>query len=225
MQDRRTDQGNRCMSWTAETGHDVETLQRLSDDGRLIAYFGYGSLVNRATHRTSIVAAFPGRLRGWRRAWRPRPDMPGFPAALLTVRPVPDGIVDGLLVFDLVDNLAAVDAREARYRRVELRANQIEALLPPVRCPFYVYEADEALPPHREPPRILRSYLDAVMQGFFTEHGLEGLRRFLDETDGFDTPIHEDRDAPIYPRWVKLSQQERDLFAQLLEERRPHQER
>ena len=50
-----------------------------------VAYFGYGSLVNRATLRTEIVDMVPARLSGWRRCWRHRPDMPGFPAALLTV--------------------------------------------------------------------------------------------------------------------------------------------
>ncbi|WP_157776483.1 hypothetical protein [Nitratireductor aquibiodomus] len=29
----------------------------------LVAYFGYGSLVNRDTHRTEIVGAYPARLK------------------------------------------------------------------------------------------------------------------------------------------------------------------
>ncbi|WP_157015458.1 gamma-glutamylcyclotransferase family protein [Mesorhizobium xinjiangense] len=209
------------MTFAAGKTGDVEALQRLAEDGGLIAYFGYGSLVNRVTHRTAIVAAVPARLHGWRRIWRPRPDMPGFPAALLTVRQEPGEAVDGLLVFDHADNLAAVDSREARYRRVELAADQIEGQVPAVDCPLYVYEADEKLPPHREAPQILRSYLDAVMQGFLVEHGDDGLRRFLAETDGFDTPIHEDREAPLYPRSVRLSQAERELFDRLLNETWP----
>lgn len=186
-------------------------------DGALIAYFGYGSLVNRATHRTTIVDAMPARLAGWRRFWRPRPDMPGFPAALLTVRREAGAACDGLLVVDKAENLAAVDAREARYRRVRLSP---AALAPrgilPRDCPLYVYEAVPDLPLHREPPKILRSYLDAVMQGFFVEHGEDGLRRLIAETEGFDTPIHDDRHEPVYPRAIALSAAERDLFDRLL---------
>ncbi|MDN5929106.1 MAG: gamma-glutamylcyclotransferase [Hyphomicrobiales bacterium] len=187
-------------------------------EGTQIAYFGYGSLVNRATLRTDIVDIIPARLVGWRRIWRPRPDMPGFPAALLTVRREPGSVCDGVLIVDRAENLAAVDAREARYRRIRLEPVELE--ISPARegaasvdVPIYVYEADPELPPHREPPMILQSYLDAVMQGFLAVHGEEGLRRFLAETYGFaETPIRPDREKPTYPRAVMLSDVERALF-------------
>ena len=189
----------------------------LSGKPELVAYFGYGSLVNRATHRTEIVRAVPARLKGWQRSWRPRPDMPGFPAALLTVRPQAGAVCDGLLVFDRAENLAAVDAREARYRRHLLAPDALEILDPgPVDCAVYVYVADEQLPPHPEPPLILQSYLDAVMQGFLAEHGEAGLRRFVAETANFDTPLHRDRAEPVYPRAVALSEAEAALFDSLL---------
>jgi len=38
----------------------------------LIAYFGYGSLVNRNTLAPGYVAAYPARLRGWCRHWQSR---------------------------------------------------------------------------------------------------------------------------------------------------------
>jgi hypothetical protein len=186
----------------------------------LVAYFGYGSLVNRTTLRTAIVDFIPARLKGWRRHWRPRPDMPGFPAALLTVRRDQHAICDGVLIVDRAENLAAVDAREARYRRVALTAEDVEhAGILPQDCPLYLYEADPDLPPHREPPLILQSYLDAVMQGFHAVHGETGLRRFLAETDGFETPVRADRAAPAYPRAVVLSEREIALFEALFRER------
>lgn len=188
----------------------------LSGDA-VVAYFGYGSLVCRATHRTDIVAAVPARLKGWRRHWRARPDMPGFPAALLSVRPEQGSICDGLLVFDRAENLAAVDAREARYRRVALAGGDLELLSPaPYRCTAYVYVAEEHLPPHPQPPRILRSYLDAVLLGFLTEHGEGGLARFLAETEGFDVGIHDDRADPVYPRAVGLDDMLRRRFEEAL---------
>ncbi|MCV0398101.1 MAG: gamma-glutamylcyclotransferase [Rhizobiaceae bacterium] len=181
-------------------------------DQGLVAYFGYGSLVNRATLRTAIVDLIPARLSGWRRGWRPRPDMPGFPAALLTVRPQPGAGCDGVLIVDKAENLPAVDAREARYRRVALDPATLELRGAAPDCPVWVYAAEEDLPPHREPPAILQSYLDAVLQGFHAVHGAEGLARFFAETDGFDTPLHADRERPVYPRHVRLTPGERALF-------------
>jgi cation transport regulator ChaC len=197
---------------------DTENLPRpiLAQPGA-VAYFGYGSLVNRATHRTGILHAVPARLKGWRRVWRPRPDMPGFPAALLSIRPDPDAVCDGLVVFDRAENLAAVDAREARYRRIALAPGALDcAAALPDGVDVHVYVAQEDVPPHPEPPRILRSYLDAVLQGFLAEHGEAGARRFLAETEGFDTPIHDDRAAPIYPRAVRLAAAEAALVDALL---------
>ena len=186
----------------------------------LVGYFGYGSLVNAATHRTAIVEALPARLKGWRRCWRPRPDMPGFPAALLTVRRDPEAVCDGLLVIDRAENLAAVDAREARYRRLPLTADDLETRGTASACPMFVYVAEDEAPPHPEPPNILRSYLDAVLQGFLAVHGEAGLRRFIAETEGFETPIHDDSASPLYPRAVTLAEAERVLFEALLAERR-----
>jgi hypothetical protein len=139
--------------------------------------------------------------------------MPGFPAALLTIGPEAGAGCDGLIVIDRLGNLAAVDAREARYERVEMPrvAFDLKADLSGVSS-LFVYVAQEHLPGHCEPPAILRSYLDAVMQGFSAEHGDAGLERFVAETDAFDLPITEDRDAPIYPRAVFVTPAERMRF-------------
>jgi hypothetical protein len=189
-------------------------------EGAFVAYFGYGSLVNRATLRTDIIDIVPARLVGWRRIWRPRPDMPGFPAALLTVRREPDAVCDGVLIIDRAANLAAVDEREARYRRISLGPQELEISQAfEDGIPAYVYEADPELPPHREPPAILQSYLDAVMQGFLAIHGEAGLRRFLAETAGFaEIPIRPDREKPAYSRAVTLSDTERAFFDALYDE-------
>ena len=195
----------------------IAAADALPDEGDVVAYFGYGSLVCRATHRTAIVAAVPARLKGWRRIWRPRPDMPGFPAALLSVRREEGAGCDGLLVFDRAENLAAIDAREARYSRVAVDPGDLELHgTLPFRAPIWLYVADEHLPPHRDPPLILRSYLDAVMLGFLSEHGEKGLRRFVDETAGFDVGIHDDRAQPVYPRAVTLSPDQAALCDGLL---------
>lgn len=199
----------------------TEAIKKLARRGELVAYFGYGSLVNRATLSASVVDASPARLSGWARRWRPRPDMPGFPAALLTVSRSQGAAMDGLVVFDRRENLETVDRREARYHRREIDPADVSTHKKiPSGCPLYVYEAMEELPVHREPPRILRSYLNVVMQGFLVEHGIGGVGRFVAETADFHVPIHEDSHAPVYPRHVAISDTERDLFHSLLVDRK-----
>ena len=88
--------------------------------GGLIAYFGYGSLANPATHRTPVSDWTVAELKGWRRRWVPRPAMPGFPAALLSVEPSPGCVIAGLLIEDTVESLPALDRRERHYERVAL---------------------------------------------------------------------------------------------------------
>jgi hypothetical protein len=187
----------------------------------IVAYFGYGSLVNRATLRTRVVDAVPARLSGWRRCWRSRPDAPGPTPALLSVRPQADAAVDGLLVFDQAENLAAVDLREAHYDRRSVSPDQLEVIGAlqdgwlADGCPVFVYEAKYATA-GAHASYILQSYLDAVMQGFLREHGEESARRFVMETEGFDLAVLRDRENPLYPRAVTLSATERELFDRLL---------
>jgi hypothetical protein len=194
-------------------------IEVLAKSGKLVAYFGYGSLVNRHTLRTNIVHAMPAKLHGWRRLWRASPREAGLHAALLSVRRDENSSVDGLLVFDYLENLPAVDLREENYDRRSVLPEQIEIVMPfPDGIPIFVYEAHQYAPVHPQPPMILQSYLDAVMQGFLVEHGEEGLRRFVLKTEYFNTPIYRDRPSPAYPRAVKLSDKEIDMFDRLLEE-------
>jgi hypothetical protein len=138
--------------------------------------------------------------------------MPGFPSALLTVRRQVGAACDGLLVIDRAENLPAVDLREACYRRVELEAGALDVAGSVPACPIYVYEAVPLPTFSGREPRILQSYLDAVLQGFLAVHGEAGARRFVEETDGFETVLHLDRQEPLYPRAVRLSEVERLLF-------------
>lgn len=193
----------------------------------VVAYFGYGSLVNRATHRTDIVSAHRARLNGWRRFWRPRPDMPfdaarATPVSLLTVGPAGDGGIDGLLIVDRADNLAAVDEREARYVRRLLAADaltMVDEVDLPGDCPLYVYEAHADVPEPDGVCPIYQSYLDAVLQGFLCEYGEQGMRDFVFGTGNFETPVLADRAQPNYPRSVRLDAGERSLIDAALAER------
>lgn len=198
----------------------------LAPDDQVIAYFGYGSLVNRATHRTEIIGAVRASVRGWRRFWRPRPDMDlGVttipPVSLLTAGRRKGAEIEGLLVFDRAAHLPAVDEREARYHRRSLNREDLTVLEGdiPDACALYIYEAFSEYPDYDGEMPILQSYLDAVLQGYLIEHQQKGVERFVAETGAFDTPIVLDRDQPLYPRSVQLSARELDMFEGILRER------
>ena len=53
--------------------------------GHLVGYFGFGSLVNKHTLRTSYVEIVPATLKGWRRHWQARTDTLEQDVALLSI--------------------------------------------------------------------------------------------------------------------------------------------
>lgn len=192
------------------------------DHGHLAAYFGYGSLVNRLTLRTAYVSTHRARLAGWRRHWQSRgidSGTPAGPIALLSVHRAPDSAIHGMLVIDRREHLAEVDLREAMYDRVPIRHDDLEhAGERPAAFPqdCHIYVGREAAE-HSE-PRLLQSYLDAVMAGFLAEFGEEGVRAFIATTDGWDRGIVADRTAPLYPRAVQVDAQTARSFDRLLED-------
>ncbi|MBZ8118335.1 gamma-glutamylcyclotransferase [Roseovarius sp. LXJ103] len=165
--------------------------------------FGYGSLVNRATH--DYPDARPARLTGWRRAWR-LTDL--RPAPFLTAVRAPGHAIDGLLAPVAAEAWPALDLREAGYERVDAAAMITHGL--PGAPRIAVYAVPEAA--HRPPApshAVRLSYLDAVVQGYLAEFGEAGAQAFFETTDGWDTPILDDRAAPLYPRHCALSRHER----------------
>jgi len=192
-----------------------DMIRQLADDGKLIAYFGYGSLVNPYTHRTEIITYCRARVPGWRRAFRARPDLDPEKIAFLTSSPLTQhggSFLDGLLVFDHVDNLPALDIREAGYDRHQLGADEIETERDvPAGCPIYIYEGMALARPDLR-HAILHSYLDAVLQGHHLIYGIDGVDRFLSTTGGLDLPVLRDRERPRYPRAISLDPAERAMI-------------
>lgn len=166
-------------------------------------FFGYGSLVNRDTH--GYVAARRARLRGWRRAWcytalHTRP--------FLTAVPCPISTIGGLVAQVPGADWRALDIREAGYARLPLGSElSVEGAHAAPTQIYAVPAADMTEPAGHQP--ILLSYIDVVFQGYLREFGPEGIARFIATTDGWDTPVLDDRDAPRYPRHQILSPAER----------------
>ena len=177
----------------------------------LVAYFGYGSLVNKHTLRTTYIDVIPAQLSGWSRHWQGRTTALEHDVALLSVHPKPDCTIDGMVVLDKLENLPKVDEREAGYVREVLSKSDLKlsqsAVLPES---IYIYVAER--PKSGEGGPLLQSYLDAVLQGFRNEFGSDGVERFMETTIGFNRPIIADRDAPLYPRSVQLTGEEIALF-------------
>ena len=156
-------------------------------------FFGYGSLVNRATH--DHETAHPARLRGWRRAWR---HTSLRPVAFLTVIPDPEAEIDGLIAAVPGGDWRALDLRERAYDRIVTA----DVYHPPMPRPdVHVYTIPEGK--HGAPDRlhpVLLSYIDVVIEGYLNEFGTDGVRRFFESTSGWDAPILDDRAAPRYGR-------------------------
>lgn len=153
------------------------------------AVFGYGSLVNRATH--AYAPARPATLSGWRRAWGYTAHRAG---PFLTAVPSPGDAIDGLIATVGAGDWAALDAREAGYDR-----------LPTPWPGVVIYAVPRPRPAMPGDAPILLSYLDVVVQGFMREYGPEGVARFAATTDGWEAGILDDRAAPRYPRHQRLS--------------------
>lgn len=140
-------------------------------------FFGYGSLVNRATH--GFADARAAHLAGWRRIWR-HTDL--RPVAFLTVVPDPNAEIEGLIAPVPDADWAALDRREAAYMRAPA-ADQVRHTLPhaPEIAVYTIPEGRHGAPDAARP--VLLSYLDVVVQGYLREFGEDGVTRF------FDTPM------------------------------------
>jgi hypothetical protein len=167
-------------------------------------FFGYGSLVNRNTH--TYPDARPAQLSGWRRVWvrTAKRDV-----VFLSVEPDIETNIDGLIAAVPGADWHALDAREYGYDRLSSGTAVLHDVLPAPDMAHY-----SIAPQHRHAGgdhAILLSYLDVVVQRFYREYGLEGVTRFFDTTQGWDTPILNDRAAPRYPRHQTLTRQETAL--------------
>ena len=166
--------------------------------------FGYGSLVNLATH--AYTDPRKATLRGWRRVWKQAAHRP---VAFLSVEPCDQTILLGVVADVPGQDWEALDAREAAYLRREA-THQIDH--DGERGHTVIYEAnpDHVADPSTDHP-ILLSYLDVVVQGYLHQWGLDGVRHLFETTKGFDGPILDDRAAPIYPRAQRLHPDETAL--------------
>ena len=173
-------------------------------------FFGYGSLVNRATH--DYPDAHPATLQGWRRTWvrTARREV-----VFLSVMPDPAISIDGLIAAVPGADWAALDLRETGYSRQPSGDAVVHPITPAPEVAHYAIPHDSLRTGGDHV--ILQSYLDVVVQGFLREFGTAGVTRFFETTSGWDTPILNDRAAPRYPRAQQLSAAETALVDEHLD--------
>lgn len=175
-------------------------------------FFGYGSLVNRATH--DFTNPQPASLSGWRRVWR-HTDL--RPVAFLTAVRDPETEIEGLIAHVPHSDWQALDSREWAYDRVQATEAVSHRVKQDIEIAVYAVPGHKQTTPTTRHP-VLLSYLDVVVQGYLREYGADGGERFFDTTDGWDAPILNDRAAPRYPRHQSLTMQEQGFVDDRLRE-------
>ena len=160
-------------------------------------FFGYGSLVNRATHH--FAPTYPARLTGWRRAWR---SAEGRAFSFLTAIPDRHAALDGLIAAVPGDDWDALDRREAAYRRHVVTEDIIHDGDGIARIEVYAVDEGRHTAPHPECP-VLLSYLDVVVQGYLQVFGEGGAALSLQLwPDGRRIDLGL---ADYHGRWVRWS--------------------
>jgi len=161
------------------------------------SFFGYGSLVNLATH--DFPNPRSATLSGWRRIWKQAATRP---VAFLSVHEA-DGEIDGLVCDVPNADWKALDERENAYTRIDISDR--------LGGQTAIYQANPVkVAPASTGHPILLSYLDVVVQGFLQNFGEQGVADFFATTDGWG-PIKDDRVDPISPRHQLLTAKETAL--------------
>ncbi|WP_341872006.1 gamma-glutamylcyclotransferase family protein [Roseivivax isoporae] len=151
--------------------------------------------MNLRTH--DHAPAHLARARGWRREWRALPE---GDHAFLTAVPDAGAEIEGVIAPVPGGDWRALDLREAFYDRLDA-TEVVHHDGPAAAIAIYaVPETRAPRAPGRRTAPILLSYLDVVLQGYLDMFGEAGAARFFDTTEGWETPVLDDRAAPLYPR-------------------------
>ena len=167
----------------------------------MACFFGFGSLVNTGTHR--YEAFTPASVIGWKRAWI---NNDRYDHAFLGVVPDANTQIQGLMAVVPNNDWAELDTREVGYSRRVLGTGEWAAEAPssqtiqdtPNDVQMYVHKSGEYATPAK---KILWSYLETVLYGYYQWFGPEGVEAFISTTTAW-TDIVDDREGPIYPRYV-----------------------
>jgi len=182
----------------------------------MACFFGFGSLVNTGTHRYEAIT--PASVIGWKRAWI---NNEYYQHAFLSVVPDVSARIQGLMAKVPNNDWVELDAREVGYARRVLSDGEWLVETPklpviqdkPDDVQMYVHASGEfaqAVKP------ILYSYLETVLFGYYQWFGPEGVQAFIDSTVAW-TGILDDRNNPVYPRYVPATGSAIDIVIPTIE--------
>ncbi|MCP4524796.1 MAG: gamma-glutamylcyclotransferase [Aestuariibacter sp.] len=167
--------------------------------------FGYGSLINSESRSMTGDSGkiTPVRVKGLKREWN---------VIISEYQVISLGTIhqdrvtsNGVIIPIAEDELPKFDERELKYdyNRVEIDNSKIFPLSSESISTgkIWAYIANNPTLPTKEYP-IIQSYIDVVMTGCLY-FGEEFASEFVHTTGKWENPWINDRQAPIYPRYMK----------------------
>lgn len=168
--------------------------------------FAYGSLLNKNTWSFKAELELVS-LKGWVRQWRQIVQLDKGKICALNIYPNSNSIIEGILL--KVDDATelSLSGREIGYEKTILAGKDIIEQNTKINRTnettiAYIGSKPTTLWASNEAP-ILLSYIDVVAKGYFDLFGWDGVSNFFNSTQGWNLPILDDRDEPIYPRATK----------------------
>eukprot|EP00484_Ammonia_sp_Unknown_P001125 CAMPEP_0197022142 /NCGR_PEP_ID=MMETSP1384-20130603/3045_1 /TAXON_ID=29189 /ORGANISM="Ammonia sp." /LENGTH=283 /DNA_ID=CAMNT_0042450117 /DNA_START=44 /DNA_END=895 /DNA_ORIENTATION=- len=187
----------------------------LSSNSKTYYIFGYGSLMNKASRRSTGITGhgIPVRVAHMKRAWNYHVDqvhhanIKRAPCTAVGVQfdfTNPDSTVNGVLFQLPLNELAKFDGREARYERHQVDHEHItilhdaDVLQLDDNAVVYVYVVpqDIALSLSDNSRILKQSYIDLFISGCFEVNGYEFALECIRTTDGWNAVYLNDRHQP-----------------------------
>lgn len=168
--------------------------------------FAYGSLLNKNTWSFEADLELVN-LKGWIRQWRQVVQIDKGKICALTIYPNSNATIEGILLKVDEATELLLNGREIGYEKTILTGKNIieqstKKQLTKETAITYIGSKTTAVWASKEAP-ILLSYIDVVAKGYYDLFGWEGVINFFSSTQGWNLPILDDRDKPIYPRAAK----------------------
>jgi len=188
--------------------------------------FGYGSLLSAYSRRDYSgieTPVIPATITGWFRAWcAVYPDEGATYAGAL---PDKASHLDGVLIASDIDDDLRHRERGYKFSRLNLNDIQINnthkslsdndhiVICETLPANFSGSSADSSQAP------LPQTYLDTCLIGCLESQGMEGVRRFIQQTRGWNRYWVNDRhQKAIYPRSIPITKDQTDLIDALLNE-------
>lgn len=186
---------------------------------------GYGSLLSKHSreHYSRIYSPVKAvRLSGWSRSWCAA--YPDENATYAGAQPKPEAQLDAILLPTTIDQ--DLQMRERNYHFIELKPEDlslVEDAELPLNATDRVLICATASPTKASNQMPLpQSYVDTCMLGCLEISGIDGMRRFVQQTQGWDGVWFDDRhlNQPIYPRFAKPTRVQQQLIDDVLAQER-----